>query len=94
MSILTNSYVSGFVLLLDEDAVTFARDDFAIDISTQASVEMSDSPSQGESSPITSVETLKSAWQNNLILIRAISAANYVRSELNGVSCVRMSVAY
>lgn len=59
------------IVLIDPGDILLAEDPaVSIDVSTEASVEMDSTPAAGETSPITTVSTLKSFWQNNLVGIR------------------------
>jgi HK97 family phage major capsid protein/HK97 family phage prohead protease len=70
--IVTSGAVGTNIILIDPTDILLAEDPAVrIDVSTEASVEMSDAPAVGESSPITSLDSLKSLWQNNLVGIRA-----------------------
>jgi len=69
--IITSQALGTNIVLLDPGDILLAEDPaVSIDVSTEASVEMDSTPAAGESSPITTVSTLKSFWQNNLVGIR------------------------
>jgi HK97 family phage major capsid protein/HK97 family phage prohead protease len=69
--IVTSQALGTNIVLIDPSDILLAEDPgVAIDISTEASVEMDDAPTVGESSPATQITTLKSFWQNNLVGIR------------------------
>ncbi len=62
--------VSDRMVLVNASDILFADDGgISIDVSEQASVEMSTTPIAGESSPVDGA-VLKSLWQNNLIGLR------------------------
>lgn len=59
------------IIALNTDEILLASDPgVSVDVSDTASVEMDDAPSAGETSPVTTISTLKSFWQNNLVGIR------------------------
>lgn len=59
------------IILLHPDSILLAEDPaIRIDVSREASVEMDTAPAGGETSPITTISTLKSFWQNNLVGLR------------------------
>jgi HK97 family phage major capsid protein len=60
------------IILIDPGDILIAEDpSVRIDVSREATIEMDTAPAVGESSPITTVSTIKSFWQNNLVGIRA-----------------------
>ncbi len=60
------------IILLFPDQILLAEDPgVRIDVSREATIEMDTTPTAGESSPITTVETIKSMFQNNMVAIRA-----------------------
>lgn len=69
--VITSQAVGTNIIVLDPTDILLAEDPgVSIDVSTEASVEMDDAPAAGESSPATTISTLKSFWQNNLVGIR------------------------
>lgn len=70
--IIISGAVGTNIIVIDPSDILLAEDPAVrIDVSREASVEMDDAPAAGETSPITTVSTLKSFWQNNLIGVRA-----------------------
>jgi HK97 family phage major capsid protein len=70
--IVASGVVGTSIVLIDPGDILIAEDPaIRIDVSREASVEMDDAPAQGEQSPVTTISTLKSFWQNNLVGIRA-----------------------
>lgn len=60
------------IILIDPGDILIAEDpNVRIDVSREATIEMDTAPAVGESSPITTVSTIKSFFQNNLVGIRA-----------------------
>jgi hypothetical protein len=80
------------IALLDAADLAVADDGaVSIDRSENAAIEMSYTPIQGETSPITGA-TVKSLWQNNLVGIRVIRTMNWALA--HSTSSVVMSVSY
>jgi HK97 family phage major capsid protein len=60
------------IIVVFPDQILLAEDPgVRIDISREATIEMDTAPTAGESSPITTVESIKSMFQNNMVAIRA-----------------------
>jgi len=68
--IISEAVGTKIIALNASDVLLAADPGVSVDVSDTASVEMDDAPTVGESSPATSISTLKSFWQNNLIGIR------------------------
>jgi len=69
--IVSSQAVGTNIILLDPGDILLAEDPaIRIDVSREASIEMSDTPILGDTSPTTGA-TLKSFWQNNLVGLRA-----------------------
>jgi HK97 family phage major capsid protein/HK97 family phage prohead protease len=78
------SPVSNLVILVNANDIFLADDgQVAVDVSTQASVEMDDAPTNSGSPTET---TLVSLWQNNLIGLRAERFINWARGRESAVA--------
>lgn len=75
------------VALVPEDILLAEDDGITVDVSDQASVEMSDTPVLGDTSPITGA-TVKSFWQNNLIGLRAEQFITWQRGRTAAVEYI------
>lgn len=75
----------GYVFLVNASDVYLADDgDIAVDMSDQASLEMSDTPTQNGTTPTSS--TMVSLWQNNLVGFRAERTINYSKRRASAVA--------
>jgi HK97 family phage major capsid protein/HK97 family phage prohead protease len=82
---IADSSGDGLILLIDAASVLLADDGQAtIDISTQASVQMSNTPDN----PETAATVLRSLWQDNLIGIRAERFVNWVKARAQAVQYI------
>lgn len=69
--VIVSEAVGTKIIALNAADVLLAADPaVSVDVSDTASVEMDDAPAVGEQSPVSTISTLKSFWQNNLIGIR------------------------
>jgi len=70
--IVTSGVAGTSIVLIDPTDILIAEDpSVRIDVSTEATIEMSDTPVQGEQSPASAADAWKSMFQNNMIAIRA-----------------------
>lgn len=90
--VLTTTNISGFIVLLDARSILYARDPIAIQGSNETALEMDTQPSEGESSPVSSITVLISLFQKNLVALKAIQSLNYQRGHSGAV--VSMNVSY
>jgi HK97 family phage major capsid protein/HK97 family phage prohead protease len=86
--VLSGSPTESFVVLCDPTQIMLADDGgVTIDMSNQASVEMSDAPSGGATS-------LVSLWQNNLVGLRAERFINWRTRHSGAVQVITMNVKW
>ncbi len=79
----SNSPTESFFTLLDVGSVAIAQDDTPVlDISKSGSMQLLDNPATGATSNV-------SLWQMNLIAVRAVMAANFIRRRDVAVAIVR-----
>ena len=79
----SNSPTEFFFTLLDVGSVAIAQDDTPVlDISKSGSMQLLDNPATGATSNV-------SLWQMNLIAVRAVMAANFIRRRDVAVAIVR-----
>lgn len=83
-----NSVSAGSIVALVKGSEIFMADDgaVAIDVSTEASLEMSDGPAQTSATP--TAAQLVSMWQTNSIAIRAERVINWSRRRTYGVGYI------
>jgi len=90
MPVIVSEYVpsdtaGGLVALVNASDVYLADDgEISVDMSDQASLEMSDSPTQNGSTPTAS--TMVSLWQNNLVGFRAERTINFSKRRASAVA--------
>lgn len=92
--VLVSQSASTFIVFLNPNEVLLAEDGgIQIDVSDQASVEMSTTPEVGESSPVVTASTvLRSFWQNNLIGVRAERFITWTRARTSSVEFIYNAV--
>jgi HK97 family phage major capsid protein len=79
----SNSPTESFFTLLDVGSIAIAQDDTPVlDVSKSGSMQLLDNPSTGATSNV-------SLWQMNLIAVRAVMAANFIRRRDVAVAIVR-----
>lgn len=84
---LAGSPTEAYIIIMDPTSVLLADDGGVdIDMSTEASVQMSDTPSAGATS-------LVSLWQNNLVGLRAERFINWKLRRANAVSIIRYNLS-
>lgn len=86
--VLSGSPTESFIVLLDPSQILLADDGgVSIDMSTEASLQMSDSPATG-------AQSLVSLWQSNLIGLRAERFINWKRRYDTAVAVITMNVKW
>jgi hypothetical protein len=83
--VVASEAVGNRLIILHAPSLLVADEGAEIEFSDTASVEMDDAPVVGESSPVTQISTLKSAWQNNLVLFRVDRFVNWKMGVANRV---------
>ncbi len=83
--VIVSENVGTKIIAIDASQILVADDGgIAIDVSTEASVEMSSTPILGDTSPITGA-TVKSLWQNNLVGLRVEKFITWVAARTAAV---------
>lgn len=86
--VLSGSPTESFVVLMDPSNVMLADDGgVAIEMSTEASLQMSDTPAAG-------AQSLVSLWQNNLVALKAERFINWRRRREAAVAVITMNVKW
>lgn len=70
LQVLVSEAVGSRLIALHAPSLLIAEGAVNISLSDQTSLEMDDVPSQGDQSPVTTISTLKSMWQNDLVAFR------------------------
>lgn len=87
LPVLTSEYIDGYVVLANASDIWFADDGgVAVDMSTEASLEMSDAPTGSSVTP-TAAE-LVSMFQTNSVAFRAERTVNWARRRDTGVAVI------
>jgi HK97 family phage prohead protease len=89
MPVIASDYVpAGVVVLVNASDVYLADDgDITVDMSREASLEMSDAPAHNSITP-TGSSTLVSMFQTNTVAIRAERTINWMRRRTQSVACL------
>ncbi len=92
--VIVSESVGSRIIALDPTQIFYAEDGaIRIDVSREASVEMSNTPVQGDTSPITGV-VLKSLWQNNLIGLRVEAYRAWIKGRTAAVEYINVPNGY
>ena len=87
LPVLTSEHVSGYAVLLNASDVWFADDGgIAVDMSTEASLEMMDNPTGNSITP--TAKELVSMFQTNSVAFRAERTLNWARRRTTGVALI------